>query len=46
MDPQWNISYISIKYTLETETYKQTNITLIPAFYPTTLAAHSTQAVS
>ena len=28
MDPQWKILYISVKYTLEAETYKQTDITL------------------
>jgi hypothetical protein len=33
MDPQWKISYISVKYTLEAETYKQTGISLIPCFY-------------
>ena len=33
MDPQWKISCIYIKYTLEAETYRQTDITLIPCFY-------------
>jgi hypothetical protein len=34
MDPQWKILYtISVKYILEAETYKQTDIALIPLFY-------------
>jgi hypothetical protein len=33
LGPQWKISYTSVRYTLEAETYKQTDITLIPCLH-------------